>query len=361
MRVGLVGLGNRASKFYLPFFRDQNRSNGGYALKAVFDPVERDGERPEQLLEFNGAALYHPDALGLGIRAERLDLVIVCSPDYAHYGQLVTTLRTGADAIAEKPVVLKPRHADSLLDLVDASGRSIQVAHNFRMVNAHIEVKRLLEAGVIGRVNQVDFSASVMAGHGASYFRRWHRKLENSGGIFVTKCCHHFDLVNWWLGLRPAHVFAVAALNYYRASRYVEGFPPTTVKADADIQDTMSSIICYEDGVHVRYSINTFSDHTRNDIKIFGDRGVITFLYDRYCEEPHRIEVNPFEGTRQTHLVGRETGRHSGSDARTLKLLFGGAGHGSERLPTLAESAMAIRIGDAINRSIVSGSVEEVI
>jgi predicted dehydrogenase len=39
-------------------------------------------------------------------------------------------------------------------------------------------------------------------------FRRWHRKLDNSGGLLVHKSTHHFDIVNWWLDDEPEEVFA---------------------------------------------------------------------------------------------------------------------------------------------------------
>jgi predicted dehydrogenase len=316
------------------------------------------------LSEFKGLSLYTSDALAEAIINEALELVIVSSPDYTHYSHLVTILQAGANSVVEKPVVLDPIEGDKLTSLARSSGLKVQVAHNFRMLNVHIELKKLLEDNVIGKVNQIDFSSSIAARHGASYFRRWHRKLENSGGIFVTKGCHHYDLINWWLDLKPMKVFAVAALNYYSAGRFVPGEPPTIVKADADIKDTMSSIVCYESGVHAKYSITAFSDRTQNDIKIFGEKGVLGLKYDRYSNDPHEIKINLYDEKPQSHFIEREVGAHSGADARTLRMLFpdgnGTVNGTSISLPTLAESVLAVRIGSAINRSICSGLVEDI-
>ncbi len=69
--------------------------------------------------------------------------------------------------------------------------------------------------GKIGRVTSVDLNWYIDTYHGASYFKRWNRSRQFSGGLSVHKSTHHFDLVNWWLGQNPEEVFAYGALNYY--------------------------------------------------------------------------------------------------------------------------------------------------
>jgi predicted dehydrogenase len=51
-------------------------------------------------------------------------------------------------------------------------------------------VKELWREGVIGRVLNVDFEWFVDTQHGVDYFRRWHRRKENSGGLLVHKATH---------------------------------------------------------------------------------------------------------------------------------------------------------------------------
>ncbi len=54
-------------------------------------------------------------------------------------------------------------------------------------------------SGGIGEITAVDFRWYLDRVHGADYFRRWHRGKDRSGGLFVHKATHHFDLVNWWV------------------------------------------------------------------------------------------------------------------------------------------------------------------
>lgn len=58
-------------------------------------------------------------------------------------------------------------------------------------------IKELIHEGCVGDILSVHFEWMLDTEHGADYFRRWHRKKENSGGLLVHKATHHFDMVNW--------------------------------------------------------------------------------------------------------------------------------------------------------------------
>ena len=55
--------------------------------------------------------------------------------------------------------------------------------------------------------------------HGADYFRRWHRKLENSGGLLIHKATHHFDMVNWFIEQDPVAINAYGTRRFYGPTR----------------------------------------------------------------------------------------------------------------------------------------------
>jgi predicted dehydrogenase len=64
-------------------------------------------------------------------------------------------------------------------------------------------------------VVSVDLNWYLDTYHGSSYFQRWNRLREVSGGLSVHKACHHLDLVQWWTGQKPEEVFAYGARNFY--------------------------------------------------------------------------------------------------------------------------------------------------
>ncbi|MEN8184646.1 MAG: Gfo/Idh/MocA family oxidoreductase [Myxococcota bacterium] len=149
------------------------------------------------------------------LRESRADCVIVTSPDRCHADHVCQALEVGCDVITEKPMTIDAASCQRILDAQRKSGRRVSVTFNYRYAPPRVQVKQLLQAGVIGDVLSVDFHWLLDTTHGADYFRRWHRRRENSGGLLVHKATHHFDLVNWWLDSVPRRVFASGARAYY--------------------------------------------------------------------------------------------------------------------------------------------------
>ncbi|MFQ9802209.1 MAG: Gfo/Idh/MocA family oxidoreductase [Clostridia bacterium] len=78
-------------------------------------------------------------------------------------------------------------------------------------------------SGAIGKVMSVDFQELLDTSHGASYFRRWHRLLDNSGGLLVHKATHHFDIINWLIEQDPVSVYAIGTREFYGNDRRQPG------------------------------------------------------------------------------------------------------------------------------------------
>jgi predicted dehydrogenase len=159
--------------------------------------------------------------------------------------------------------------------------------------------------------------------HGADYYRRWHAKLAESGGLLVHKSTHHFDLVNWWIDAIPEQVFAYGQLDFYgRQNALGRGEPQRTTyprytgepaaandpfaldltkddtlralyheaeketgylrdqnvfRADIDIYDNMSAVVRYRTGALLTYSLVSFSPREGMRVALNGDRGRIEY------------------------------------------------------------------------------------
>src|SRR5215467_12821251 len=94
-------------------------------------------------------------------------------------------------------------------------GCKVTVTFNLRFVSYVTRVKELLRSRIVGQLLSVDFEWLLDRRHGADYFRRWHRRKENAGGLLVHKATHHFDLINWWLADEPARVYAIGDRRFY--------------------------------------------------------------------------------------------------------------------------------------------------
>lgn len=214
-RYAIVGLGNRAYTF----------------LRALLGPHAADGTLVG-LCEANPGRLARAAAIAVDagvsaptyaasdfdrmLRETSPDCVIVTVPDYAHCAYIVRALELGSDVITEKPLTIDAESCRRIVAAQQASGRSVTVAFNYRYSPARSLLKQVLMSGIIGRVTAVNFEWQLDTYHGADYFRRWHRNKANSGGLFVHKATHHFDLLNWWLGSVPRLVSARGRRAFYR-------------------------------------------------------------------------------------------------------------------------------------------------
>ena len=97
---------------------------------------------------------------------------------------------------------------------------------------------------------------------------QWNKFSRCSGGTFVEKCCHYFDLMNRFSGSRPVRVFASGgqAVNFrdfdYEGER-------------ADIDDHGLVVVDYVSGLRAGFSLNMCAPSFRETLTLAGARGVL--------------------------------------------------------------------------------------
>src|SRR3990172_5686406 len=100
----------------------------GGELKAVLDPADAvgilDNYFPDArfFVEFERFD-RHIDKLRR--QGEKVDYVSICSPNYLHDAHVRFALRSGADAICEKPLVLNPWNIDGLAEIAESTGQRV--------------------------------------------------------------------------------------------------------------------------------------------------------------------------------------------------------------------------------------------
>jgi predicted dehydrogenase len=170
----------------------------------------------EQDMGAKPVATYHADEFEKMIRETKPDAVIVTTgPDATHAQYICRAMELGCDVITEKPMTTDVESCRRILETQRKTGKDLRVSFNYRYAPPRSQVKQLLMDNEIGQVLSVDFTWPLDTRHGADYFRRWHRKLGNSGSLLVHKATHHFDLVNWWLDDVPEEVFCHGTRTFY--------------------------------------------------------------------------------------------------------------------------------------------------
>ena len=333
------------------------------------------------------------------LRETKPDCVIVTTVDRFHHEYIIRALEAGCDVITEKPMTIDDEKCRAILEAERRTGKTVTVTFNYRFMPYVTLAKEIIRSGAIGRVLNVDFEWILDRRHGADYFRRWHRRMENSGGLLVHKSTHHFDLINWWLDDEPERVFGFGSRQFYgptRAERgercstceyakacefFVDYASDPAMKAlyfdaeahdgyfrdrcvfsdEIDIYDTMSVSVRYARGAQLAYSLVAYSPYEgwRASITGTGGRMELEEIESGPLAGAHKQVITLFDakGNITTREVAASAGGHGGGDPLLLERLFGGQAL-PDPLGHMAGSragAMSILIGIGANKAIACG------
>lgn len=146
-------------------------------LVAVCD---QNAEKAERCARRWSVAAHHTDFAAM-LDDARPEIVSICTPDAAHYGQIKTALQHPAvrAVLAEKPLALTRAEAQELIALAARHGVILAVNYTRRYATGFWRLKNLLEAGELGGVQAV-----------SGFYTKG--TLHNGA--------HWFDLARWLLG-----------------------------------------------------------------------------------------------------------------------------------------------------------------
>lgn len=273
-RYALVGVGSRA-QMYLDAIAGPHASVAQLVAWSDPNPGRLDWSLA-RVPALGDPVRFDASALASVIAAERVDRVIVTSPDFTHAEYIVAALDAGADVVVEKPLTTSEQGVRAIAEAVARTGRSVTVTFNYRYAPRNTALKQLIASGELGRVTSVHFEWVLDTAHGADYFRRWHREKANSGGLLVHKSTHHFDLVNWWLDSLPTRVYASGGLRFYGAAAAAErglGERPERGTTDSPLRDGFSLDLRRDDLLRGLYYEQESHDGYLRDRDVF-DPGI---------------------------------------------------------------------------------------
>jgi predicted dehydrogenase len=344
------------------------------------------------------------------LREANPDAVIVASRDSTHADYVIRTLRAGKRAVSEKPLCTTAAMCRRILAAARKSGAVCLTTHNARYDAAMTSIRSVIGSGSLGRVLQMQFAETLDRLHGADYFRRWHRRKANSGGLQLQKASHHFDLLNWWTGSKPKTVRAQGGLVFYgkngafrgkrckgcrHASKcdfyadffahedyrrmYFEAEPADGYFRDGcvwdpqtDIEDQLHVHITYDSGIQVDYSLVAYSPIESLHVAIEGTKGRLeheTIYNTGWCVgggnrlpgvenvggETQRLFL-PGQGIAEVPIA-RPEGEHGGADPQLRRDLFARSWDEppNDRMASLDQAIQAVLIGAAVNKSLAAG------
>jgi len=290
----------------------------------------------------------------------RPDGVVITTPDVTHRAIAVAALNAGCNVLLDKPLATKVSDCQKIIHAAEKSRKIMMMGFNLRHHPVLKRLKEIIDGGRLGRIFMIENRE--FYGGGRTYMARWNRHYAMSGGLWIHKGSHDFDVFQWLLDFpKPARVSAFAGVNVLDKNHlpfavrkgvkpgptcsscpYFDECPdrteisadsPLTVGfgtdaakiddyhkdvciylSDKDVHDNGIAIVEYENGskaVHSECFIGSIDDRKYT---IYGDRGTAEVsltsrtivIYPRWSSEAETIQIAAEGGTHggaDPHLV----------------------------------------------------------
>jgi predicted dehydrogenase len=232
----------------------------------------------------------------------KLDIVLIGSPDHWHALQAIDAIRAGAHVYVQKPISVDVMEGEAMVAAARKYNKVVQVGTQRKSTPHLIDAKKnIIDAGLLGKVSHVEmccyyhmrssgnppvipvpdfFDYDMWTGpapmrpfDGVPH-RRWRAYTEYGNGITGDMCVHMFDTVRWMLKLGwPNRIISTGGI-------YVQK------EAKANISDTQTAIFEYKD-LNCVWQHRTWGTPANPDypwsFTIYGEKGTLiasTMQYD---------------------------------------------------------------------------------
>ncbi|MGF7217566.1 putative dehydrogenase [Spirosoma lacussanchae] len=345
-RVGLIGTGwyGKSDLFRLiqvapvevVSLCDVDKNQLSQAAKLV-SQRQKSGQTPRQYEDYRKM-----------LAENKLDIVLIGSPDHWHALQAIEAMKSGAHVYVQKPISVDVLEGEAMVAAARKYNRVVQVGTQRRSTPHLIDAKKnIVDAGLLGKISHVDMCcyyhmkangnpavvpvpdflnyelwtgpAPLRPYDGLPHIRWWRTFMEYGNGIMGDMCVHMFDAVRWMLGLGwPNKISSTGGI-------YVQ------TEGKSNIADTQTAVFEY-DNLNCVWQHRSWGTPANPDypwaFTLYGEKGTLmasTMSYDfvpqgkegpakihkdvvfekeKYPEDltEERIELNAAPATRQ-HMI----------------------------------------------------------
>ena len=203
IKIGILGCGKIAQVRHIPEYA----ANPDCRLVGFFNPTKSRAE--DMAAKYGGLAYDTAEEL---LANPEIDAVSVCAANYAHAALSIQALKAGKHVLCEKPMATTLADCEAMVECAKKNGKFLMIGHNQRLAKAHMEAKRLIDAGLIGDI--ITFRTSF--GHGGP--ETWaikpgkdtwfFDKSKAAMGVMADLGVHKTDLIQYLTGQRVVRTTA---------------------------------------------------------------------------------------------------------------------------------------------------------
>lgn len=233
---------------------------------------------------------------------KQVDFVSICSPNYLHDSHVRFALRSEANAICEKPLVLNPWNIDGLQEIEQDSGHRIYTILQLRLHPAITSLRERVASNNLAHKHDVELT--YITARGRWYLISWKGDTRKSGGVATNIGVHFYDMLHYVFGAVQNNI--VHYRNEVRSAGYLEyqrarvrwflsvdaNDLPETARERG--QRTYRSITL--DGEEIEFSEGFTDLHTHSYQEILAGRG--------FSLEENRVAIETVSTIRQITPVG---------------------------------------------------------
>ena len=292
-------------------------------------------------------AVFFDDGVKLA-SSDLIDAVMISTPNATHKDLAMASLNSGKHVFSEKPVATTFEDVDELIKVSAESDLIYMIGHELRYGRYYQLVKELIEQGEIGEIRSG--WCQEFRGPFLKKVDDWMQDDRRSGGAITDKNCHHFDLMNWWVGSKSTKVFAMGAKDVVEV-----------IGTENEIIDNASIVYEYANGVRGMLQLCMFGapDPSEGELRmgVIGEKGQMELkVVSRKIMVNFRDEKESLQLTvpgNSEKWFGHD-GFVEEHEAFAHAILTGEA-----PLTRIENCADGTRIAIAAEQSIKSGAVEE--
>ncbi|QSO49293.1 Gfo/Idh/MocA family protein [Alicyclobacillus mengziensis] len=292
---------------------------------------------------------------------EAVDGLVICTPNYTHLAVVREAVKSGKHILLEKPMATTLEDAIEITRLAKGYSGVFQIGLQYRFKSIYSEAAHEVKVrGAIGEVKTMSITE-----HRVPFLdkvEQWNKFAKYSGGTLVEKCCHYFDLLNFFAEARPKLVYASGnmAVNFVGFARDGE---------QSDILDNAMVVVQYENGIKASFNLCMFAPMFYEEMVLCGDEGRLKasentdFLPDKRPETHLEILSGEHRPSRISTPCYPEAIQHSGHHGATYyehKYFVDNIDGKSTVTAGVDEGLWSIIVATAADESIRTGNVVHV-
>lgn len=183
--LGIVGFGGMGN-----WHRELVESIDGLEVAGIYDIKESRVKFAEE------AGIKAYESLEDLLLDERIDIVLVSTPNDLHKPIAIKAMRAGKNVVSEKPVTLSSGDLQEMIQVSEETGRFFTVHQNRRWDEDFLTMKRIYEEHLLGEVFRIESRVHGSRGIPGD----WRQEKEHGGGMVLDWGVHLLDQILLMMG-----------------------------------------------------------------------------------------------------------------------------------------------------------------